>query len=44
MLLAQAAELAALVSGITTSEKDAQEQKTEVTTIREELDIAKTEI
>lgn len=44
MLLVQAAELAALVSRVTTSEKEAQGQKKVVTALREELDIAKTEL
>lgn len=43
VLLVQAAELAALVSRVTTSEKEVQEQKKEVTALREELDISKTE-
>ncbi|XP_074478225.1 cerebellin-4-like isoform X2 [Sebastes fasciatus] len=38
------AELAALVSRVTTSEKEVQEQKKEVTALREELDISKTEL
>lgn len=44
MRLVQAAELAALVSRVTTSEKEVQEQKKEVTALKEELDIAKTEL
>ncbi|XP_044032589.1 uncharacterized protein LOC122866672 [Siniperca chuatsi] len=44
LISVQAAELAALVSRVTTSEKEVQEQKKEVTALREELDISKTEL
>lgn len=44
MLLAQAAELAALVSRVTTSEKEAQEQRKEVTALKKELDISQTQL
>lgn len=44
MLPVQATELAALVSRMTTSEKEMQEHKKELTALREELDISKTEL
>ncbi|XP_042366300.1 complement C1q tumor necrosis factor-related protein 3-like [Plectropomus leopardus] len=44
LISAQAAELAALISRVTTSEKEVQEQKKEVTAHRELLDVSKTEL
>lgn len=44
MLLVQAAELAALVQRVTTGEGVAQQQKKEVTSLREELNNSKTEL
>lgn len=43
MFLVQATELASLVSRMTSSEKEVEEQKKAVTALREELDIYKTE-
>lgn len=43
-LVVQATELAALVSRVTTSEKEVQEQKKELTSHREELNVSKTEL
>ncbi|XP_051266411.1 heavy metal-binding protein HIP [Dicentrarchus labrax] len=44
LISVQAAELAALVSRVTAREEEAQEQKKEVTSLREELDISKTQL
>lgn len=40
----QAAELAALISRVTASEKEVQEQKKEVTALSKDLDISKAEV
>uniref|UniRef100_A0A4W6FPK9 Cerebellin 17 n=1 Tax=Lates calcarifer TaxID=8187 RepID=A0A4W6FPK9_LATCA len=44
LITVQATELAALVSRVTTSEKEVQEQKKELTSHREELNVSKTEL